>query len=105
VEQFLSGIINGALVVALVFLILRRQDKRMDGQDVLIGDTMKKLDNQPSREYCALQHATVEKKFQKGDERFEKLEGKIDQLHTTVTNVDTNVALLLDRDARSRSDD
>ena len=96
--EWVSDLATSALIIALIFLILCRQDKRMDDQETRVGDVVKKIDAQPSREYCDLQHKTVEKKFDSGNERFEKLETKIDGLQSTISNVDTNVAILLDRD-------
>ncbi len=96
-EQLILQFGNAALVITLLIMILRRQDKRMDGQDNKIGDTVKKVDKQPSKEYCTMQHASVKEKFHEGDERFAKLEDKIDEVQKCVSNVDKNVALLLDR--------
>jgi hypothetical protein len=103
--EWLNSLGTNALIVALILLVLRRQDKRMDDQDSKIRDSAKKVDGQPSREYCDLQHTTVKERFHAGDEKFEKLEGKIDSLGTLVTNIDTNVALILDRQARAASED
>ena len=67
----------------------------MDAQDG-------KIDNQPSREYCDLQHKTVEDRLDKGEGRFKDLQSEINHVNKTLANVDKNVALLLDRDKRSR---
>ena len=96
-EQYLLQFGNAALVITLLVMILRRQDKRMDSQDSKIGDAMKEVKGQPSKEYCLMQHAGVKEKFHDGDERFEKLESKIDEVQKCISNVDKNVAVLVDR--------
>jgi hypothetical protein len=96
-EIFILQFCNAALVIALLLMIFKKQDKRMDSQDKQIGDAMKKVDGQPSKEYCLMQHASVKEKFHEGDERFDKLETKIDDVQKCISNVDKNVAVLIER--------
>jgi hypothetical protein len=94
-EDYIAQFLNAGLVIALVFLILKRQDKRIDDLAKILGDFVKKLEGQPSREYCNLQHASVENKLHEGDKKFEKFEAKIDSMKDTLAIVNTNVALLV----------
>ena len=104
-ETLIANLVNSALVIALLFLIFKRQDKRMDSQDTRIGEAMNKVDAQPSSQFCIMQHQSIDARFRSGDAKFEKLEGKIDALHDTLSEVNTNVALLCDREKKSRVKD
>ena len=63
----------------------------------LFRHIMNKLNNKQDKAMCDVVHETIEKELLKNNERFEKIDGKLDFQQVTLTNLDKNVALIAQR--------
>lgn len=86
-----QDIIAGGTILAVIFIIFKYYTVQVNKK---IDEIKKLIDEKRSIDMCNVLHEQVEKSFDEGEKKFEKLEQTIKGQTELIARIDKNVAVL-----------